>query len=64
MNFFNNLNSGFIRNYIMMALILMFLILGLSEIFMTPIPIGQKNRLEGYGQAFRAGFVHILSNWR
>ena len=52
------------RNYIIVALILMFSILGLSEVFMVSIETGQQSRLEGYAQGFRVGFVQVLSNWR
>ena len=53
----NTNNTIFIRNYIILAVTVVFTSMGLTDTFLAPTRPGQQDRLNNYGQVISAGLV-------
>ncbi|MEA5537280.1 hypothetical protein [Crocosphaera sp. XPORK-15E] len=51
---------GILRNYLILALFVMFISLGLTDIFTNPNRLKQQQHLDYYGRYFSAGLVNKL----
>ncbi len=53
----NTNNTIIIRNYIILAITVIFTSMGLTDTFLAPTRTGQQDRLNNYGQVISAGMV-------
>ncbi|MEA5511234.1 hypothetical protein VB715_15785 [Crocosphaera sp. UHCC 0190] len=49
-----------LRNYLILALFVMFISWGLTDVFTNPNRLKQQQYLDHYGRYFNAGLVNIL----
>ncbi|MGK7940283.1 MAG: hypothetical protein AB4062_09075 [Crocosphaera sp.] len=53
----NTNNTVIIRNYILLAVTVIFTSMGLTDTFLAATRTGQQDRLNNYGQVINAGLV-------